>query len=173
MNVTNPSYRPLMVQPVLLQHYNRFQTIIDLLAEQLDPDLHNLDFSPSLTSSFAFSSSNGESSLASMVIRPNSSHQIAISFSPKMHSLANTLLLIRNNLTVFDYVLLQGQGIRGVFSINGVQPSSESLLFEFTQAMMEQCQGALRFLCSRSIVVEYISSLMTFANIVKKKGKFE
>lgn len=145
MNMTNPSYRPLMVQPVLLQHYNRFQSIIDLFAEQLDPDLHNLDFSPSLTNSFAFSG-DGDSSLAGVVIRPNSSHQIAVSFSPKMDSLASTLLLIRNNLTVFDYVLLRGQGIRGVFSINGIQPSSDPLLFEFTQTMMEKCQGITVFM---------------------------
>ena len=140
MNMTNPSYRPLVVQPVLLQHYSRPQGIIDFLAEQLDPDLHNLDFSVSFTNYFTFSSAESQSSLSSLVIQPNASHQISVSFSPRVDSLANTILLIRNNLTVFDYVLLKGQGVRGVFSIDGVQPGSEPLLFEFTQAMMEKCR---------------------------------
>ncbi len=147
--MTNPSYRPLLIQPVLLHHYGRFQSIIDLLAEQLDPDLHNLDFSSPFTNSFAFSSKKKGSvgsSLSSVIIKPNMSHQIAISFSPKSDTPANTLLLVRNNLTVLDYVLLRGQGVRGVFSINGIQPSSEPLLFEFTQTMMEKCQGKTIFL---------------------------
>jgi len=141
MNMTNPSYRPLVVQPVLLQHYSRPQGIIDFLAEQLDPDLLNLDFSMPLTNYFTFSSTDSESALSSLVIRPNASHQISVSFSPKANSQANTILLIRNNLTVLDYVLLKGRGVRGVFSIDGVQPGAEPLLFEFTQAMMEKCRG--------------------------------
>lgn len=145
LNVTNPSYRPLLIQPVLLQHYTRFQSVVDLLSEQLDPDLHNLNFSPLLTSSFEFSqdhdSLDEDSSLTDIVVRPKKYFQVSIVFSPKVDMVANTVLLIRNNLTVFDYVLLRGRGIRGVFSINGIQPSSDPLLFEFTQTMMEKCQG--------------------------------
>ena len=149
VNVTNPSYQPLLIQPVLLQHYSRFQSVVDLLSEYLDPDLHNLDFSPLLSSSFEFSqdnfSTNGDSSLANTMVHPNNSFQISIAFSPTVGKLANTLLLIRNNLTVFDYVLLRGHGIQGLFSINGIQPSSDPLLFEFTHAMMERCQGTLNY----------------------------
>lgn len=143
--MTNPSYRPLLIQPVMLQHYTKFQSVVDLLSEQLDPNLHNLDFSPLLTSSFRFSrrrrSTHGDTSLASTIVQPNNSVRISIAFSPHVDKAANTLLLIRNNLTVFDYILLRGHGIRGVFSINGIQPSSDPLLFEFSQAMLEKCQG--------------------------------
>ena len=76
-----------------------------------------------------------------MVLQPSDQHQITVAFSPKVDSVASTLLLIRNNLTVFDYMVLRGRGVQGVFSIDGIQPSSDPLVFEFTQTMMEKCQG--------------------------------
>ncbi len=134
-----------MIQPVLLQHYSRSQSVVDLLSEQFNPDLKNVDFNHALPSSFSFSREHVEfdtdSSLASTTVHPHHPHQITVAFSPKMDAVSNTLLLIRNNLTVLDYVLLRGRGVQGVFSINGIQPSSDPLSFEFTQTMMEQCQG--------------------------------
>ena len=151
VNVTNPSYQPLLIQPVLLQHYTKFQLVVDLLSDQLNPDLHSLNFSPSMTSSFGFqhdhSSVNDVSSLDYTVVNPNDNLQISVTFSPSADIESNTLLLIRNNLTVFDHVLLKGRGAVGVFSISGIQPGSESLLFEFTHAMMEKCRGMSHAKC--------------------------
>ena len=79
----------------------------------------------------------------SRIVQPDDPYQITVAFSPKVESVFSTLLLIRNNLTILDYVLLRGQGIQGVFSINGIQPSSDPLLFELTQTMMESCQGTI------------------------------
>ena len=145
VNVTNPSRQPLMIQPVLLQHYDNSKSIVDLLSEQPVPDLDVFDFSTVQSNSFTFLKEdamfNTDSALTHVVIQPDDPYQISVSFSPKVDSVSSTLLLIRNNLTVLDYVVLKGLGVQGVFSIDGIQPSSEPLVFEFSQAMMERCYG--------------------------------
>lgn len=145
MNVTNPSRQPLIIQPVLLQHYDKIESIVDLLSEQSNANLDGYDFSSVQSNAFTFAREDDmfdtDSSLTHVVIQPDDPHQITVSFSPTADSVSSTLLLIRNNLTVLDYVVLRGRGVRGVFSIDGVQPSSEPLVFEFSQTMMERCYG--------------------------------
>lgn len=145
MNVTNPSDKPLLIQPVLLQHYAKSKSIVDMISEQLSPDLDQFNFSAAQFNSFTFSQEHityeTESSLTNTILHPNNPYPITVAFSPKVDSVTSTLLLIRNNLTVLDYVVLRGRGVQGVFSIDGIQPSSDPLLFEFTQTMMERCHG--------------------------------
>ncbi len=125
LNVTNPSCHPLMIQPILLQHYTNSESIVDLISEHIDP---NLDFSISQTSSFSFLRDDAlfetELSMSDTVIQPDEPYPITVAFSPKVDATAGSLLLIRNNLTVLDYVVLKGRGIQGVFSIDGIQPAA-------------------------------------------------
>ena len=142
MNVSNPSQHPVLIQPVLLQYYSKPKPMLDFLSDRLASDL---DLSPIQSSSFAFMRDDAvfetDSSLAEVVVQPDDLYQILVLFTPKTELEASTLLLIRNNLTVLDYVALRGRGTQGVFSIDGIQPSSDPLTFEFTQAMMERCHG--------------------------------
>ncbi|XP_064385266.1 transmembrane protein 131-like [Halichondria panicea] len=64
---------------------------------------------------------------------------MAVAFSPKVDQELNTLLLLRNNLTVFDYVIVQGSGVQGSVAIDSVQPGTEPLMFEFPNSVMENC----------------------------------
>ena len=146
LEVSNPSDYPLTVQPVFLHHYTRPRSIVDLLSSLRQDDIHDIDFSQS-SGSFAFldeeqDSFSTESSVASSVLPPQSNaHHIVVAFTPKVEQTASTLLLIRNNLTVLDYVVLQGQGSLGVFTIDNIQPNSDPLMFEFTNSMLEKCHG--------------------------------
>ena len=143
----NPSNYPITVQPVFLHHYTKPLAIIDMLSELNYDNIEDIDFSNS-AGSFAFVDKrkkgklSTESSAASSVLSPQSKvHQITVAFTPKVEQTASTLLLIRNNLTVLDYVLLQGQGSLGTFTIDDIQPNAEPLVFEFTNAMLEKCHG--------------------------------
>ena len=143
MEVSNPSNYPVTVQPVLLHHYERPHTIINMLSELHHEDIHDIDFSQSATS-FAFLNKKKDSISAktSSILPPLSvAHHIVVAFTPKVEQTASTLLLIRNNLTVLDYVVLQGHGSLGTFTIDNIQPNSDPLMFEFTSAMLEKCQG--------------------------------
>jgi hypothetical protein len=130
-------------------------SLVDLLSELLGVNFDTFDFGSVQSNSFTFSSEetdhNTDSSLTSVVVQPDDPYQVSVSFSPKADSVSSTLLLIRNNLTMLDYVVLRGRGVQGVFSIDGIQPSSDPLMFEFTQTMMERCYGeglARHLLCT-------------------------
>lgn len=144
--MSNPSNYPVTVQPVFLHHYTRPNAIIDMLSELNHDNIQDIDFGRS-AGSFAFVDEkrkkiSSKSSAASSVLPPQSeAHHIVVAFTPKVEQTASTLLLIRNNLTVLDYVLLQGQGSLGTFTIDDIQPNADPLMFEFTNAMLEKCHG--------------------------------
>lgn len=150
VEVSNPSNYPVTVQPVFLHHYTRPNAIIDMLSELNHENIQDIDFSKS-AGSFAFIDEkqkkiSSESSVASSVLPPQSeAHHIVVAFTPKVEQTASTLLLIRNNLTVLDYVLLQGQGSLGTFTIDNIQPNADPLMFEFTNAMLEKCHGVYMY----------------------------
>ena len=152
LEVSNPSNYPVTVQPVFLHHYTRPNAIIDMLSELNHDDIQDIDFSQS-ANSFAFLNKHKDtfsidSSITSSVLPPQSdTHHIVVAFTPKVEQTASTLLLIRNNLTVLDYVVLQGQGSLGTFTIDDIQPNSDPLVFEFTNSMLEKCQGTLSIMC--------------------------
>lgn len=134
-----------MIQPVFLHHYAHPQTIVDSFTDLQNSELGDVDFSQS-SNSFVFLNQKksllAEPSLPSTLLPPQSEpYSFTVGFTPKVDEVASTLLLIRNNLTVLDYVVLQGQGSLGAFTIDGLQPGSDPLLFEFTTIMMEKCQG--------------------------------
>ena len=83
-----------------------------------------------------------ETALATTLLAPHSDQlEVAVVFSPKIDQELNMLLLLRNNLTVIDYVMVQGSGVQGAFAIDGVQPSTQPLLFEFPNTVAENCLG--------------------------------
>ena len=142
LNLSNPTNRPLTIQPVFLHHYTRPHTIVNLLADRMDPELHNFDFSRSTAFAFQVDSQTTDSAMNNVVIPAHSeSYQITIAFTPKVDLQVASLLLIRNNLTILDYVLLEGCGHQGMFTIDNVPPESEPLLFEFSTTQLEKCQG--------------------------------
>ena len=52
------------------------------------------------------------------------------------------VLMYRNNLTVVDAVVVQGQGARGEFTLNGKKPGLHSmLLFELKPSHLSDCHS--------------------------------
>ncbi len=142
LHVYNPSDLPLVIQPVLLSHYTQLQSIVDSLTQHFDPRLGSLNFSLSSTSFSLMSGSSSDTALALTLLAPRSKKfEVAVVFSPKVDQELNMLLLLRNNLTVFDYVVVQGRGVQGAFAIDGVQPGTQPLLFEFPSSVTENCLG--------------------------------
>lgn len=124
----------------------------------MDPELHSIDFSQS-SSYFAFhvDSRTTDSAISSTVLPPHSKpYPITVAFTPKMDLQAASLLLIRNNLTVLDYVLLEGHGSQGLFTVNNIPPESEPLLFEFSTALLEKCQGELLLLLFLLFIILFV-----------------
>ena len=72
------------------------------------------------------------------VLKPYGKQKLKIIFRPSEDRDTNMLLLIRNNLTVIDYVKISGAGTPGYISLDDIHPHrTQPLLFEFTQSFME------------------------------------
>ena len=57
----------------------------------------------------------------------------------------------RNNLTVLDGIVVQGQGARGEFTLNGKRPGSQStLLFEIKPSQLTDCHSKSLFIVNTS-----------------------
>ena len=138
LHISNPSDRSLLVQPVFLSHYTHPQIIIDSLLDRLDPRLRTLNFS--LSSNYFSFVATTDNALATSLLPPHTNEfEVEVAFSPKMDQEFNMLLLLRNNLTVFDYIVVQGVGVQGAFAIDGIQPGTEPLKFEFPNSVLENC----------------------------------
>lgn len=146
LHIANPTEWPLLIQPVFLTHYSHPQTIINSLSDRISPRFRNLNFSLS-SSSFAFidpieTSLSSDTALATSILPPlRKQFEITVAFSPEVNQDLHTLLLLRNNLTVYDYIIVQGAGVQGAFAIDGIQPGTDPLVFEFASTVIENCQS--------------------------------
>ena len=80
-----------------------------------------------------------------MILPPGARQRLAITFQPKDERNFTSLLVLRNNLTVIDVVMLRGEGGRGLLKLNSKLPNTDHslLLFEFTEKQLERkCRAA-------------------------------
>ena len=154
LKLTNPSRHPVVVQPILLHYYPQPQRITQLLFET--GLIENLNFSLSESSFSLDPDSWGyDKSLKSHTLGPQVGGrgggggggekrdiELRLKFLARESRLVNSLLLLRNNLTGLECVLLQGKGLEGKFSIDGVQPDTGTpLVFQLSSSDLEACSG--------------------------------
>ena len=143
LKLVNPSLHPVVVQPVLLHYYPHPQKIVQILFET--GSIENIDFTHS-QSSFSLDPDTWgyDTSLVSHVLIPGGERNeidLQVKFLAQANRLSSTLLILRNNLTGLEYVLMQGRGLEGRFSIDGVQPGTGPLVFQFGSSDLDTCTG--------------------------------
>ena len=146
LKLTNPSRHPVMIQPVLLHYYPQPQRIVQVLFES--GSIENTDFSRS-ESAFSLDPDTWgyDTSLTSHLLVPSGGKEemeVRVTFLARDSRLSSTLLILRNNLTALEYVVIHGRGLEGQFSIDGVHPDTSSLLFQFSPSDLEKCEGKLQ-----------------------------
>lgn len=93
----------------------------------------------------------------SLVIRSYFELQLTVFF---FYSLF-LMFIFRNNLTVLDGIVVQGQGARGEFTLNCKRPGSHStLLFEIKPNQLVDCHS--KFLCSGLKVFDYLVVVLLY-----------
>ena len=159
LKLTNPSHHPVTFQPLLLHHYSQLHRITQLLFET--GFIENANFSLSASSFRLDLDSWGyDSSLTSHTLAPQKTGvgggsgegggevELKLTFLARERRLANSLLVLRNNLTGLECVLLRGRGFEGKFAIDGVRPDSgRSLVFQFSASDLEVCSGVCVCVC--------------------------
>ncbi|RXN12308.1 transmembrane protein 131-like [Labeo rohita] len=99
------------------------------------------------------------------LLQPWESRTVSVAYQPTEHKHVTSLLLIRNNLTVFDMVLVKGFGAKELLRVGGKLPGpSASLRFNVPQSTLMECRDGLRsskplFAIQKSFKVENAGEL--------------
>lgn len=163
--VENPGDEPVVVQVLPLSYYPSPHTILELLGQRLSQDLTDYiesddtntfvlyDLEPIGKSSttalnLAQHRKTVESTLGviphkqtvAAILQPGSKIKVKVGFQPKDDMTRSSLIVIRNNLTIIDAVVVQGQGRKGEMRFNNKKPGSHAALtFELTEKHLKNC----------------------------------
>ncbi|KAJ3615193.1 hypothetical protein NHX12_018761, partial [Muraenolepis orangiensis] len=89
--------------------------------------------------------STTEFTLLQRIPKPWESREVAVVFTPSEHKPTTTILVIRNNLTVFDMLTVRGHGAKEMLRIGGKLPGpGASLRFNVPQSTLMECRDGLR-----------------------------
>ncbi|KAK3575261.1 hypothetical protein QTP86_023458 [Hemibagrus guttatus] len=94
----------------------------------------------SVVSSTGFAEGLIQNSVFNVLIMPGETKSLAVRFSPISNHSVSSLLIIRNNLTVVDLIMVRGQGTRESLKLAGKHPGpGSSLRFKMTEALLKDC----------------------------------
>ncbi|XP_029288734.1 LOW QUALITY PROTEIN: transmembrane protein 131-like [Cottoperca gobio] len=80
-----------------------------------------------------------------LLLQPWEARDVAVLFTPSEHKPTTTILIIRNNLTVFDMMTVQGHGAKELLRVGGKLPGQgASLRFNVPQSTLMECRDGLR-----------------------------
>ncbi|EDV24649.1 uncharacterized protein TRIADDRAFT_56665 [Trichoplax adhaerens] len=142
--LVNPSDQNIIVQAVLLPDYPSQQAALDIIEDGvvIDTDSQSLNgFKLQMAAHSDYESIStidgikSHPASLSFLLKPRGRANITVSFTPSDYRVSSTFLLIRNNLTIIDSILLQGQGGRGELQLHGDNIS---------------CNGSLQFVAHPS-----------------------
>ncbi|XP_041357021.1 transmembrane protein 131-like isoform X2 [Gigantopelta aegis] len=156
--VENPGDVPVLIQILPLSLYPNPHTIIDLLSQRLSTDLTDFietedletftlqdleefnttqEFRKTIESTLGV---KAHPQSITAVLQPNAKMKIKIGFHPKDDFSRTSVILIRNNLTILDTLVVQGQGCRGEMRFSNKKPGSNyPLLFDMNDKHLKNC----------------------------------
>lgn len=160
----NPSDMPLQIELVFLNYVADPELVLQTLSDHFG--VESINYANTTTEPvYSIRNNNYKHSyydrvtsyqkFPKFVLPPHGNQSLEMEFIPVSDQPANGLLLLRNNLTVFDYIELRGTGSHSFITVGGVHPGgSTPLHFEYTQSMMEACVSAAEWECKCTVVFE-------------------
>ncbi|XP_048855708.1 transmembrane protein 131-like isoform X1 [Brienomyrus brachyistius] len=144
----NPSSHPVSVELRPLASYSAPLGALDLLTKWFN--ISPLSVNVTATE-FTLLKGSGQEEWQTadgalrLLLQPLESREVGVAFTPTEHKSVTSLILIRNNLTVFDVVMVRGHGARELLRIGGKLPGpGASLRFNVPQSTLMECRDGLR-----------------------------
>ncbi|XP_061102427.1 transmembrane protein 131-like isoform X2 [Conger conger] len=151
--VKNPSGSPVYMEVRVLSSYSAPLDALDLLTKWFNISPLSVNIT---TGEFSLLHADGQESLdggVRLLLLPQETKEVHVAFTPTEHRPVTSLILIRNNLTVFDMVMVRGHGARELLRIGGKLPGpGASLRFNVPQATLMECRDRLRSERSRLLI---------------------
>ncbi|XP_039657934.1 transmembrane protein 131-like isoform X2 [Perca fluviatilis] len=148
----NPSSSVVSVEIRILSLYPAPLEALDLLTKWFNISPLSVNISTTEFSLLASPPKAGENveditgeGVLRLLLKPWEAREVAVGFTPSEHKPTTTILIIRNNLTVFDMMTVQGQGAKEMLRVGGKLPGpGASLRFNVPQSTLMECRDGLR-----------------------------
>ncbi|KAL7404333.1 hypothetical protein ABVT39_013269 [Epinephelus coioides] len=148
----NPSSSVVSVEIRILSLYPAPLEALDLLTKWFNISPLSVNISTTEFSLLASSPKAGENvddmtreGVLRLLLQPWEAREVAVVYSPSEHKPTTTILIIRNNLTVFDMMTVQGHGAKELLRVGGKLPGpGASLRFNVPQSTLMECRDGLR-----------------------------
>ncbi|XP_041838526.1 transmembrane protein 131-like isoform X2 [Melanotaenia boesemani] len=147
----NPSPSVISVEIRIISLYPSPLEALDLLTKWFNISPLSVNIS---TTEFSLPASHhkaGESvdtrgeGVLRLLLQPWEAREVSVAFTPSEHKPITTILIIRNNLTVFDMVTVKGYGAKELLRVGGKLPGpGASLRFNVPQSTLMECRDGLR-----------------------------
>nr|XP_015200139.1 PREDICTED: transmembrane protein 131-like isoform X3 [Lepisosteus oculatus] len=148
----NPSASPVTIQLLALSSYPAPLEALDLLTKwfKINPLSVNVT-----TGEFTLVTEDHQDTRKTKVkkgarklllhLQPWEEKEIGVVFTPVEHKSVTSVILIRNNLTVFDMVMVKGHGAKELLRVGGKLPGAgASLRFNVPQSTLMECRDGLK-----------------------------
>ncbi|KAM9173583.1 transmembrane protein 131 isoform 1-T1 [Pangshura tecta] len=173
----NPADVPVYVQFLPLALYSNPSSFVDKLIERFNLskstnfNLRTLEFQVSrnsvqpLQSTTGFAEGLSRHSVLNIVLKPGERKSVKVKFTPVLNKTVSSLIIIRNNLTVIDAIMVQGQGTTESLRVAGKPPGpGSSLRFKITESSLKDCSEKIKlkepnFTLKRTFKVENTGQL--------------
>jgi hypothetical protein len=156
LTITNPSDAPLIVQVLSMTSYPQPEGGLDFISDRLVMDSFALDlnghstfFLPELENGWKKDKNGIESKLSvtpststlTTLLGPREKRAVQIGFRPDDEQVKTSVMVVRNNLTIIDLVVVGGKGAHPQFRINGKQPSlkTSTLAIDIKPSHLSDC----------------------------------
>uniref|UniRef100_A0A8C8VK15 Transmembrane protein 131 n=1 Tax=Pelusios castaneus TaxID=367368 RepID=A0A8C8VK15_9SAUR len=98
-----------------------------------------------LQSTTGFAEGSSRHSVLNIVLKPGEQKSVKVKFTPVLNKTVSSLIIIRNNLTVIDAIVVQGQGTTESLRVAGKPPGpGSSLRFKITEALLKDCSEKMK-----------------------------
>ncbi|OXB57506.1 hypothetical protein ASZ78_000238 [Callipepla squamata] len=154
----NPADVPVYVQFLPVALYSNPSTFADKMLERFnlskptDFNLRTLEFQvfrncvQPLQSTAGFPKGLARHSVLSLMLKPGERKSVKVKFTPVLNKTVSSLIVIRNNLTVIDAIMVQGQGTTESLKVAGKPPGlGSSLRFKITEALLKDCSEKMKY----------------------------
>ncbi|XP_061680776.1 transmembrane protein 131 isoform X2 [Syngnathoides biaculeatus] len=159
VTLQNPADVPVYVQVLPLGLLPNPSVFSGKLADRWQPgnlsniniDTNTLEFqvnrnqTAGVKSGIGFVEGSSRPFVLNIVLMPGEVKSFNVSFTPVRNHSVSSLLIVRNNLTVIDTIVLHGRGATESLKVAGKSPGCDSSLrFKMTEALLRECTDKKR-----------------------------
>uniref|UniRef100_A0A3P8X7K9 Transmembrane protein 131 n=1 Tax=Esox lucius TaxID=8010 RepID=A0A3P8X7K9_ESOLU len=150
----NPSNFPVYVQVLPIALYPNVSAVTDQLAQMFPlerlPHFTSNTFEFQIQKKHQMSTGKGSASFSAgstaqphvynLILQPEEVRSLRVRFSPVSNHTVTSLLILRNNLTALEFLVVQGQGSYERLKMGGKAPGPGGFLrFKMTESLLKDC----------------------------------